>query len=93
MRLHIPDHLQKKFRALMNLSYDLKKKFQDLKRNVKFDEDGLTLFMDIQTAAEGDWKRVEAEQAVRLASRRRPAMMTSTIGSQELDELLEGANA
>ena len=25
MRLHVPDHLQRDFRALMNLSFDLKK--------------------------------------------------------------------
>ena len=48
MRLHVPDHLQKWFQALMNLSYDLKKKRPDLKRNVKFDEDRLDMFMDIQ---------------------------------------------
>lgn len=31
MRLHIPDHLQKNFKALMSLSYDLKKKNLALK--------------------------------------------------------------
>ena len=48
MRLNIPDHLKKDFAALMNLSYDLKRKDKDLKRNIKFDEDTLGLFMDIQ---------------------------------------------
>ena len=48
MRLHIPDHLQRQFRALMNLSFDLKKRHPELKRNVKFDDDTLGLFLDIQ---------------------------------------------
>ena len=39
MLLLIPDHLQKVFKALMAMAYDLKKKFPGLRRNVKFDED------------------------------------------------------
>ena len=38
MRLHLPNHLQKDFKSLMGLSYQLKKKHPHLKRNVKFDE-------------------------------------------------------
>ena len=41
MRLHLPNHLQKDFKALMSLSYGLKKRNPDLKRNVKFDETDL----------------------------------------------------
>ena len=65
MRLHIPDHLQGDFHALMNLSFDLKKKHTGLKRNVKFDEDDLGLFMDIQFEKDGVWKRVKPDQARR----------------------------
>ena len=39
MKLHVPDHLQKVFKALMGLAYDLKKKYTGLRRNIKFDED------------------------------------------------------
>ena len=92
MRLHIPDHLQKKFRALMNLSYDLKKKNPDLKRSVKSDEDKLDMFMDIQTVSGGDWRRVESEQAVRIMSNWRAASATK-IGSDELDGFLEETDA
>lgn len=45
MRLHIPDHLQKTFKNLMALSYDMKKKQPELKRSVKFDEDKLNLYV------------------------------------------------
>ena len=68
MRLHLPNHLQKDFKALMGLSYDLKKKHSDLKRNVKFDESDLGLFMDIQLTRDGSWKRVKPEQARKAAA-------------------------
>ena len=39
MRLELPDHLQKNFRLLMNVAYDLKRKNPELRRNIKFDEE------------------------------------------------------
>ena len=63
MRLQIPNYLQKDFRVLMNLAYNLKKKHPDLKQNVKFDEDNYGLFMDAQVKKDGQWKRVRPEQA------------------------------
>ena len=72
MRLHVPDHLQKDFQSLMSLAFDLKKTSQDLHRNVKFDEDALNIFMDVQTAKDGGWKKIRLEQARRaIASRPR----------------------
>ena len=53
MRLHVPDHLQKMFKLLMSLLYELKQTNSDLKRNVKFNEDNLSIFMDIQTKKGG----------------------------------------
>ena len=47
MRLHVPNHLQKAFRALMNLSHYMKKKHPTLKSSVKFDEDTMGLYMNI----------------------------------------------
>ena len=87
MRLHIPDHLQQSFRSLMNLSYELKKKHPELKRTVKFDEDELDLFMDIQTAAGADWKRIGRDQAQRFSDRRKETA-TMTIEEDEQDGLL-----
>ena len=34
-----------------------------MKRNVKFDEDDLGLYMDIQLRSDRQWKRVKPEQA------------------------------
>ena len=93
MRLHIPDHLQKSFRALMSLSYDLKKRNPSLKRSVKFDEEKMDLFMDIQTKTDGGWRRIESDMAVGLMAKRRTTTAAALMGSDELDELLEGSGA
>ena len=90
MRLQIPNHLQKSFRSLMNLSCELKKKHPDLKRSVKFDEEAMDMFMDIQTSGGGSWQRVEPQQAVKFNAGKRTAG-ASLIGSEELEGLLEGS--
>ena len=86
MRLHVPDHLQKDFQALMNLSFDLKKKHPDLKRNVKFDEEDGGLFMDFKIGA--DWKRVKPKQARAAVKERRKR--TSSLNEEDLRDLLGG---
>ena len=70
MGLEPPDSLQKDFRALMNLAYDLKSKHPTLRRNVKFDEEDLGLFMDIQTSVDERWRRIKPDQARKLAKAR-----------------------
>ena len=71
MRLEVPDHLQKDFRSLMNLAYDLKEKNPDLKRNIKFDEEDCGLFMDIQMKKDGPWRRIKPKQAKKVARTRK----------------------
>ena len=66
MRLQVPDHLQKNFRALMLVAYDLKKKYPDLRRNIKFDEEKLDMFMDFQLEKEAGWRRIGPDQAARI---------------------------
>ena len=70
MRLELPDYLQRDFRSLMNLAYDLKSKHASLRRNIKFDEEDMGLFMDIQTDADDRWRRIKPEQARKLARTR-----------------------
>ena len=54
MRIHLPDHLQKDFKVLMNLAFDLKKRNPQLRRNVKFDEETMNLYMDMQIDPDSD---------------------------------------
>ena len=91
MRLQIPAHLQRDFQALMNLSYDLKKRHPGLKRNVKFDEDDCGLFMDIKTSEDSSWRRVKPEQA-KAANKKRGRDGLRAMKENELQELLEGSN-
>ena len=70
MRLELPDYLQKDFRSLMNLAFDLKKKHTGLRRNIKFDEEDLGLFMDIQKNADERWRRIKPDQAKKLVRSR-----------------------
>ena len=86
MRLHIPEHLQRDFHALMNLSYDLKKKYPGLKRNVKFDEEDGGLFMDFKLGDDVEWKRVKPAQAMK--SNRRRGDKTKVTNEEELESLL-----
>ena len=94
MRLHVPDHLQKVFRSLMNLSFDMKKKHPDLKRSVKIDEETLNLYMDIQTAADKGWRRVEAGQAIKADGRRQRngGSAPTLLGDDEIEGLLGDTN-
>ena len=92
MRLHLPDHLQKSFRALMGLSFDMKKKFPGLRRSVKFSEDTMDLYMDIQTSSNADWRRIDSEQAVKAAARRpgRRDSNRTTLMAEDIEGLLGG---
>ena len=69
MRLHLPNHLQKDFKSLMSLSYQLKKKRPDLRRNIKFDESDYGLYMDLQMERDGPWRRVKPDQAKQAADK------------------------
>ena len=90
MRLHLPNHLQKDFKALMSLSYELKKKNPDLRRNVKFDENDLGLYMDIQIKKDGHWKRVNPEQARTANQRSGLTTGPDTLDADDLSALLGG---
>ena len=82
MRLHLPNHLQKDFKSLMSLSYGLKQKHNGLKRNVKFDEEDLGLYMDIQM-------RIKPEQARKaLSATGKQRNGPAAIGDDELTGLL-----
>ena len=88
MRLHVPDHLQRDFQALMNLSYDLKKRHPALKRNIKFDEDDCGLFMDIRLSEDKEWSRVKPQQAYAATKARRKK--TRSLNEDDLKEMLGG---
>ena len=84
MRLQIPDHLQKDFKALMSVAYDLKKTNPDLRRNIKFDEENFGLYMDVCMKKDGDWKRIRPAHAYRVLEGKREEGNRN--GPEDMDE-------
>ena len=66
--MEIPKHLASDFSILEKLSYALKKRNPDIKRNIKFDDAFMGLMLDFNV--DGTWKTVRPDQArqVTLAS-------------------------
>ena len=93
MHLHLPNNLQKDFKALMSLSYDLKKKNAELRRNIKFDEDDLGLYMDFQIKRDSAWKRVKPEQARKALTAGGKRTGPAEVDADELTGLLESEEA
>ena len=87
MRLQIPDHLQKNFRTLMSVAYDLKKTNRNLRCNIKFDEDTLGLYMDIQKDNGEPWKRIHLDLAARTLGSR-SCRRSGAPAKMEDDEIL-----
>ena len=83
MRLQIPDYLQKDFKTLMALAYDMKKSNKELRRNVKFNEESLGLYIDIQTKREGEWRRIRPQQAAKAFQTRKAGKID---GPTEMDD-------
>ena len=88
MRLHVPNHLQRDFRALMSIAYELKKKNNRLKRNVKFDDNKMNLFIDIQVNADEPWSRIRPEEARKALTNRRGVNGPAELGGDDLKSLL-----
>ena len=73
----------------MNLSYNLKKKKPELKRSVKFDDNDLTLYMDVQLKKDGPWRRIDQDQAFSSVTLRpRQGNTPQTLEGNELASLL-----
>ena len=89
MRLYLPNYLQKDFRLLMKLAYIMKKKHTSLKRNIKFDEDTMGLFMDIQHENDRPWRRVKPEHAKKAIPAQEMASGPREMGLEDLKELLD----
>ena len=61
IRIEVPSHLRANFRHLDNLCFELKKKYPQLKRNIRFDDDKLDLFADVLFEEGKKWKKMLPE--------------------------------
>ena len=63
IRIEIPSHLKASFRHLDNLCFELKKRYPNLKRNVRYDDDKLELFADVCLDEGKPWKKMVPDSA------------------------------
>ena len=83
MGLYIPNHLQ-------GLSFSLKKRHPDLRRNVRFNEDMSGLHMDLQLNKDGQWRRVQPDQARKVAPAGQATGGPASLRAEDFMNLLEG---
>ena len=64
IRLDIPAHLLETFRTLDKHGHLLKQKYgQHLRRHVRFDDENLSLYLDVRKNSSSPWERIMPEQA------------------------------
>ena len=91
VRLELPNHLKSAMRSLQAVSYDLKTRFPNIRRNVLFDDDAMDLVLDFCLEEGKPWKRMTSVQA-RQRKRKVPAGDRLTVDDGELDRLLDGGS-
>ena len=88
MRLEIPRHLQSDFSILERLSYTLKSKHSDIKRNIKYDDAFQGLVLDFCVG--GEWKTVRPRQARKVTLAAKSASSAAQkVSMADLTELIE----
>ena len=98
VRLEIPYYLKPSLKALESVSYSLKKKFPDVRRNIRFDDENMNLALDFNTDPEGsgNWRRLTPDQATKLRKKMGPGQgQTAAITSDEVLTMLgeDGSSA
>ena len=62
IRIELPHFLKSDFNVLQSISYRMKMANPEMKRSVKFDDDCLGLYLDVQIPGQ-DWRRIRPAQA------------------------------
>ena len=83
VQLEPPDHLRGQYQSYQKLAFQMKKKFPQLRRNVKFLDAELSLTMDVLTAPGGTWKAVVYEDAKSILAKSR--VRTESMSLEELE--------
>ena len=92
--LEIPSSMKPSLKALEAVSYHLKQKHPNIKRNIKFDDTEMNLVLDFNVDPDGGsaWKRVSAAQAKVMKSKLGSTQSrTQDLSDAELVSLLDVA--
>ena len=65
IRIHVPGFLLDDFHTLQSVGYHMKKKDENVRRSIKFDDQTFSLVMDVKIGE--NWKRITAEEAKEAA--------------------------
>ena len=87
IRLEVPHHLMKNFKALESASYKLKQKFSNIKRNIKFDDERCDLCLEFKLSEGHAWKRIRPDQAKEM---QRSDGEAEELSASEVTSLLSG---
>ena len=92
IRLELPNHLKSAMRALQSVSFDLKSKYPQARRNVLFEDESMDLVLDFCLEEGGPWKRMSSNQAIQRKKRSPPSTRDKlTLNNSELDRMLDGS--
>ena len=91
VRLEVPNHLKAAMRALQTVSFEIKQRNQEARRNILYDDESCDLVLDFQLKAGSPWKRLTSDQA---RAKKKMIQQTSNqkmaVGDDELDDILGG---
>lgn len=92
VRLEIPNHLKSAMKALQSVSFQIKSKYPDARRNVLFDDGTMDLVLDFCVSEGGQWKRMTSMQALgRLKKMPSEGGTKAALREGEIDSLLDGS--
>lgn len=87
IRHEVPNHLKSDLKALHSMSYHIKQKHAEARRNVLFDDESMTLVLDVCLSEGGQWRRITAAQA-RSKSKSNIGDRGLAVDDEELDSIL-----
>ena len=90
IRHEVPNHLKTNLKALHTLSYNIKQRHPDARRNVLFDDSVLDLALDACLEEEGQWRRISSAQARSKAKGK--ASTKIPVDDGELDAILDASH-
>ena len=87
IRIHVPGFMLDQFHALQSVGFHMKKKDENVRRSIKFDDVNQSLVMDIKI--DGVWKRITSEEA-KAAAEQNPDIQAgpTTMGSADIAAFL-----
>ena len=89
VRLELPNHLKSAMKSLQSLSYEIKKKHGQARRNVLFNDECQDLVLDVCLSEGRPWRRITAKQArERMAKSTDDPKRRLAVDDDELDGIL-----